>query len=355
MMRKASGVAVLLGALLLSSCAPAKPARVDTPSGGSASAPKPADASPGTQPRKAETAQEARLIPARDGISRAREYPRHPDRDLLPKDAKLAEQIKLGFRIFTETGRYAPKYVSNQLTCQNCHLNAGQREGALPLVGIANLFPEYNKRAGRLFSLEDRIVGCFLRSMNGANAPGPGERHENSASEIAPSPRSPEVLAVSAYLTWLSQGLPSGEKPAWRGRNKISDEEKIPVSDLDPRRGRELYEAKCAACHGRDGAGVQLPNGLKPGPLWGAASWNDGAGMARVYTLAGYIRYAMPYDAPGSLTAEEAQQIAAYIDAHDRPAFAHKDRDYTVEKLPKDAVYYERLYPKNPLAAKLQP
>ena len=49
----------------------------------------------------------------------------------------------------------------------------------------------------------------------------------------------------------------------------------------------------------------------KAGPLWGDGSWNDGAGAARVYTLAGIIRYSMPYLSPGSLTDEEAQQVAA--------------------------------------------
>jgi hypothetical protein len=41
----------------------------------------------------------------------------------------------------------------------------------------------------------------------------------------------------------------------------------------------------------------------------GPSSWNDGAGAARVYTLAGIIRYTMPYLDPGSLTDEEAQQV----------------------------------------------
>ena len=36
-------------------------------------------------------------------------------------------------------------------------------------------------------------------------------------------------------------------------------------------------------------------------------------GAARVYTLAGIVRYAMPYLNPGSLTDQEAQEVAAYI------------------------------------------
>ena len=50
----------------------------------------------------------------------------------------------------------------------------------------------------------------------------------------------------------------------------------------------------------------------------------------------------MPYLNPGKLTDEEAQQVAAFIDSRPRPAFPSKDHDYQVEKLPVDAVYYER-------------
>ena len=45
--------------------------------------------------------------------------------------------------------------------------------------------------------------------------------------------------------------------------------------------------------HGQDGQGVQMAT-KNPGPS-GDPSWNDGAGTSRVYTLAGIIRYAMPY------------------------------------------------------------
>ncbi len=70
------------------------------------------------------------------------------------------------------------------------------------------------------------------------------------------------------------------------------------------------------------------------------SSWNDGAGASRVYTLAGIIRYTMiPLD-PGSLTDEEAQQLAAYINSQPRPSYPFKDQDYLVEPLPADAVYY---------------
>ena len=155
------------------------------------------------------------------------------------------------------------------------------------------------------------------------------------------SARAPEPDLLQAYLAWLSKGYAVGQNPAWRGRNSIAQDKLIPVAKLDTVKGQALYTEKCQSCHGADGQGVQIGD-KKAGPLWGDDSWNDGAGAARVYTLAGIIRYAMPYLDPGSLTDEEAQHVAAYINSQPRPHYPFKDRDYPRSKVPVDAVYYKR-------------
>jgi cytochrome c len=48
----------------------------------------------------------------------------------------------------------------------------------------------------------------------------------------------------------------------------------------------------------------------------------------------------MPYLNPGSLTDEEAQQVAAFINSKPRPRYPFKARDYVGAKIPADAVYY---------------
>jgi thiosulfate dehydrogenase len=115
----------------------------------------------------------------------------------------------------------------------------------------------------------------------------------------------------------------------------------IPVAQLNPRKGEALFAERCTTCHGVDGQGVAVGD-KKPGPLWGPDSWNDGAGAARVYTLAGIIRYSMPYLDPGSVTDEEAQLLAAFITSKPRPSYPFKDQDYRTEPLPVDSVYYPR-------------
>jgi thiosulfate dehydrogenase len=174
------------------------------------------------------------------------------------------------------------------------------------------------------------------------NAPGRRgkslDQHENGRPD--PSPDAPEVRAIASYLRWISEGVTREQTKAWRGWG-IPKEALIEISKLDPNRGRVLYEAKCKVCHGRSGQGLRIGD-LRPGPLWGPRSWNDGAGAARTYTLAGYLRHAMPYTDPGSLTDEEAQQIAAFLTSQPRPEFSAKHMDFLAEPLPPDAVYYRR-------------
>jgi thiosulfate dehydrogenase len=158
---------------------------------------------------------------------------------------------------------------------------------------------------------------------------------------MLPTPTSKEVLAIAAYITWLARGTAVGKNPTWRGQNTIAASALIPVAKLDRARGEEIFKERCTSCHGLDGQGVAVGD-KKPGPLWGPDSWNDGAGAARVYTLAGIIRYSMPYLSPGSLTDEEAQLVAAFINTQPRPVFPFKPTDYLTEKLPPDSVYYAR-------------
>ena len=261
------------------------------------------------------------------------EFPKNPLTDPSLDDSRLSNEIRSGFRIFTNTRVEASRFTPGGMTCNNCHLNGGQREKSLPLVGITGMFPEYNRRSGRLFSLGDRIVDCFLRSQNATGSP--------EADRELPSLTAKEVLALSAYLTWLSQGFEVGKNPPWRGQNTIAASKLIPIAALEPAKGEAIFKERCITCHGPDGQGVAVGD-KRPGPLWGPDSWNDGAGAARVYTLAGIIRYSMPYLDPGSMTDEDAQLLAAFINSKPRPAFPFKQRDYQTEKLPVDSVYYPR-------------
>src|SRR5437016_1853493 len=101
-------------------------------------------------------------------------FPKNPLTDPALDNSKLSQDIKWGFRIFTDTPHQAPQFAPSKVSCNNCHLNGGQRERSLPLVGVAGMFPEYNRRSGRLYSLGDRVADCFLRSENATGMIGDG-------------------------------------------------------------------------------------------------------------------------------------------------------------------------------------
>ena len=192
------------------------------------------------------------LIPATATLERVGELLYDPMADSIHPDPRMASMIRLGFQISQDPQAYAGEFVGNDLTCGNCHLNAGQRDRALPLLGVAATFPQYRRRDDRLVSLEDRIGGCFKRSMNGT----------------APPYDHPVMLALDAYLNWLSEGFAMGERPAWLGQSEIAVEARIPIEELDVTGGEALYNLHCAPCHGLDGQGIDLIL-AKPGPLWG--------------------------------------------------------------------------------------
>jgi thiosulfate dehydrogenase len=277
------------------------------------------------------------LISSATTMATAWDLPNDPLNDPALGDSDMADQIRWGFQLFTNTPEEASHLTASSMSCNNCHINAGQRELSLPLVGVTAMFPEYNRRAGRDFTIEDRIVGCFFRSQNATGMI--ASDVPASDDQALPTPETPEVQALAAYLRWLSRGFEPGETAPWRKQNTIAEANRLPLDAVDPVKGEEIFKERCTNCHGEDGQGVQIGT-KKPGPLWGPNSWNDGAGAARIYTLAGIIRYMMPYMDPGSTTDEEAQHLSAFINSHERPSYPFKAQDYLTEPQPIDSVYY---------------
>jgi cytochrome c len=79
--------------------------------------------------------------------------------------------------------------------------------------------------------------------------------------------------------------------------------------------GKVVYEAKCLACHGVDGAG--RPNDQLVG---GQGTLRDAAPIRTIgsywpyaTTVFDYVRRAMPYVTPHSLTADETYAVTAYL------------------------------------------
>src|SRR5436309_13404622 len=74
------------------------------------------------------------LIPASATMVTAWDVPRNPLTDSTLDASPLAGQIRRGFTLFTDTPHEAPQFSLSKLSCNNCHLNAGQKAKAMPLV-----------------------------------------------------------------------------------------------------------------------------------------------------------------------------------------------------------------------------
>lgn len=246
-----------------------------------------------------------------------------PDPQKLPAGA-YRDMVFYGKKLFTETSSVigpevadrSMRYAGNNLTCQNCHLQAGTQRFAIPMIGVYGLFPQYIARENQVRSLEERIEGCMERSMNGRSMPIGGS----------------EMKALVTYIQFLSSGVPVGKAPDGRGSPNLP----LLARAADPKRGSAVYQANCAQCHQPDGQGKR--NGV-PGdargylypPLWGPDSFNDGAGMHRLIASASFIHANMPfgarYDAP-VLSNEDAWDVAAYVNSQPRPHREGLDQDY---------------------------
>jgi thiosulfate dehydrogenase len=131
-------------------------------------------------------------------------------------------------------------------------------------------------------------------------------------------------VAIAAWITWLSKDTPiqmNAKRPA--GPNAIR-QLSVEASSADKQRGAILYANRCKSCHGENGEGVD-----ENPPVWGDRSYNQGAGFANNAQLAAWLKVAMPLD-DATLTEQEAIDIAAYVNSHERSVFR------LVDHLPKD-------------------
>ncbi|MHB1117245.1 c-type cytochrome [Sideroxydans sp.] len=241
-----------------------------------------------------------------------------PSEESMPS-GPMGDAIRYGHQLTTQTQVYAKKYVGNELNCTSCHLNGGRTPNAAPWVGIWGVFPEYRTRNAQVNTLQDRVNDCFQRSMNGKPLP----------------VDSKEMNGILAYMWWLSKDVPTGVDVAGRGFKRIKAE-RAP----DTAKGKAIYAEKCSACHGADGQGMKGPEGEYMFPaLWGPKSFNIAAGMARLNTAAAFVKANMPLGQGGSLTDQEAYDVAAYFTQQPRPDYAAKKKDWPNGDKPKDARY----------------
>ncbi|MEA2936840.1 MAG: S-disulfanyl-L-cysteine oxidoreductase SoxD [Alphaproteobacteria bacterium] len=116
----------------------------------------------------------------------------------------------------------------------------------------------------------------------------------------------------------LGQPITEADVGAWN-LNAMADGSGLPPGSGTPEQGKTLYAQKCAACHGEGGKGgvnaelvgkppldsIEAPKTI--GNFWGYST-----------TVFDFIRRAMPWIEPRSLTNDEVYAITAYLFAENK-------------------------------------
>lgn len=251
-------------------------------------APSPAPPAAGTEP------------PTRHGFSGAAGVSAFTPSDKPIPDDDFGKVAELGRRIFDDPAKYAGPYVGNDLRCSNCHLDEGRLAGSAPMWAAYVSYPAYRAKNHHVNTFAERLQGCFRYSMNGK----------------APPLGSTVLVALESYAYWMAQGAPLDPNIAGRGYSKVAK----PALPPDYHRGAQVYAKTCALCHGAGGSGQRDNEGNPVFPaLWGADSFNWGAGMSSVATAAAFIEADMPFGRSSTLSTQDAWDVALFVDGHERP------------------------------------
>ena len=135
----------------------------------------------------------------------------------------------------------------------------------------------------------------------------------------------PDPARAQGYPSKCDFGTPASTQDIAAVAIAIAPDGKgLPAGKGDYAAGKRVYETACAACHGADLRGVVgLPN-MPAGPALrltgGRGTLNTANPLMTVEsywpyatTLFDYVRRAMPFQAPGSLSADEIYAVVAYI------------------------------------------
>jgi thiosulfate dehydrogenase len=252
---------------------------------------------------------------------------RGTNKNQIPYETDTGKLIWYGYQLISNTSYYlGPKgivaNITNGMNCQNCHLEGGTIPFGNNFGKVYATYPQFRARNNGIQSIYGRVNDCLERSLNGK----------------AIDSSSREMQAIYAYIKWLGNDVPKSYKS---GGTSIM---KIPFlpNAADPKKGALVYLNNCQKCHGADGNG-QFNNdqtGYTYPPLWGANSYNDGAGLYRLSSFAGFVKNNMPfgidYHKP-ILTNEEAWNVAAFVNSKPRP---HKDQQNDWKKISTKPIDY---------------
>lgn len=201
--------------------------------------------------------------------------------------------------------------IYGTLSCTSCHFDGGQVPGGMPFFQVRDKYAppgQYWRGGNHKREITERINWCLVSCANGQFLP------ENSY----------PMQAMIAYMDWIAEGITD---ISMLGADNWKN---IPGKDLpllnpnalsmkaDAAAGQTVYQQRCDKCHGIQGPGQGRYEPYEPRArvpaLWGSRSFTKGAqGMYTAPLLAYTIKKFMPIGKAGSLTDQQALDVAGYI------------------------------------------
>ncbi|SFM26513.1 cytochrome c [Bradyrhizobium sp. NFR13] len=176
------------------------------------------------------------------------------------------------------------------------------------------------------------LAACLLGGMTGPSA----------AQQMAGR----DVTKPSAKLG-LGRAATAEEIAAW-DTDVRPDGRGLPVGKGTVKQGDDLFQEKCASCHGEFGQGVGRWPVLAGGAGTLKADRPDktvGSFWPDLSTVFDYIKRAMPYGNAQSLTNDEIYALTAYIlsmnDIVKDEKFELNEKNFTSIKMPNAAAFFE--------------
>jgi thiosulfate dehydrogenase len=209
------------------------------------------------------------------------------------------DAIRYGRALFLHTRKLAPWFDRHGLNCAACHLGGGTLANAAPLWAAFVSYPVYRKKNHKVVTYGERLQDCFRFSLNGKS----------------PALSSKEIVSLEAYSKWMSDGAPVGATLYGRGFPALTP----PPHPVSLKDGRMVYRHSCALCHGVNGQGLMVGDRMIFPPLWGSHSFNCGAGLHLVAKAASFIQRNMPLGNPGTLSVQQAWDVARYLESRPHP------------------------------------
>jgi thiosulfate dehydrogenase len=212
---------------------------------------------------------------------------------------------------------HANRYVrGSHTTCNHCHRGVGDKQDKAGnrLIGTNNLGASwvmadmYDRFTGLLLSHELRQMQCFINSSNGFKP--------NAADDL--------IRDITAYSRFISGAVDQkiGNRYPEQGVDEVAASATRRRGD-DYVRGANMFQQKCAACHGAQAQGTVVDGRVLYPALAGpnAFSYDSRMNFKFVNSVSpGFICRNMPPGQEGSLSAQDCRDIAFYLSTLPRPA-----------------------------------